>query len=90
MIQRLTLDVQAFKNPTSPLAAAPTRGFASKYGDPSDATNLSPLSLATHGLIPYSRSTYLERNRGGNRKIKDVRYDTSPNICLTLLIATRL
>ncbi|KAF1974683.1 hypothetical protein BU23DRAFT_579478 [Bimuria novae-zelandiae CBS 107.79] len=52
--------------------AAPTRGFASRYGDPSDATNLSPLSLATHGLVPYSRSAHLERNRGGNRKIKDM------------------
>ncbi|KAF2819714.1 hypothetical protein CC86DRAFT_126834 [Ophiobolus disseminans] len=61
----------AFKNPASPLAVAPTRGFASKYGDPSDATNLSPLSLATYGFIPYSRSTYIKRSRGGNRKIKD-------------------
>ncbi|KAF2874580.1 hypothetical protein BDV95DRAFT_488476 [Massariosphaeria phaeospora] len=61
----------AFKNPTSPLAGAPTRGFASKYGDPADATNLSPLSLATHGLIPFSASRYHKYHRGANRKIKD-------------------
>jgi hypothetical protein len=77
-IRTLTCIVQAFKNATSPLAAAPTRDFASKYGDPSDATNLSPLSLATNGLVPYSKTRYLEYNRPSNREFKDVHYEPLP------------
>ncbi|KAL4972052.1 hypothetical protein BDW66DRAFT_155091 [Aspergillus desertorum] len=67
----------AARNPTSPLAAPAQRGFTSKFADPNDATNKSPISLATRGAVPYNTQWRGEpRNpggRGGQRKIADVR-----------------
>lgn len=60
----LTSNPQATKNPDSPLASPPQRGFTSRFGDPSDSTNLSPFSLATGGLVPYSTKGYFDRTRG--------------------------
>nr|QJD20771.1 hypothetical protein [Aspergillus versicolor] len=62
----------AARNPTSPLAAAPQRGFTSKFADPNDATNKSPISLATGGAVPYNAQWRGEsRNPRRQRKIAD-------------------
>ncbi|KAB8233741.1 uncharacterized protein BDW43DRAFT_274975 [Aspergillus alliaceus] len=57
----------AARNPTSPLAAPPRRGFTSKLADPNDDTNKSPISLATGGLVPYNTTWRETRNSEGRR-----------------------
>ncbi|KAL4910010.1 hypothetical protein BDW74DRAFT_165272 [Aspergillus multicolor] len=63
----------AARNPTSPLAAPPTRAFTSRFADPNDATNKSPISLGTGGAVPYNTTWRGEPRQGGRgqRKIAD-------------------
>lgn len=54
----------------SPLAAPPKRAFTSKFANPNDNTNKSPISLATGGLVPYNTTWRGEARNGGERGVR--------------------
>lgn len=60
----------AARNPMSPLAAPPKRAFTSKFANPNDNTNKSPISLATGGLVPYNTTWRGEARNGGERGVR--------------------
>ncbi|KAL5001262.1 hypothetical protein BDV10DRAFT_199190 [Aspergillus recurvatus] len=60
----------AARNPESPLAAPPMRAFTSRFADPSDATNKSPISLVTGGAVPYNTTWRGEGRQGSRRQRK--------------------
>ncbi|KAL5051418.1 hypothetical protein BDW71DRAFT_202600 [Aspergillus fruticulosus] len=60
----------AARNPESPLAAPPTRAFTSRFADPNDDTNKSPISLATGGAVPYNTTWRGEGCQGSGRQRK--------------------
>lgn len=79
---------QASKNPESPLAAPPQRGFTSKFGDPRDDTNLSPISLATGGAVPFKTTGYWDRSRKRGRKLANVGHVLLKSLAAVLMSCT--